>query len=1283
MKKSIFLLVFVFLTLGVYAQLAEIPDFKNGWSWVIGTKANTVAEILTAEAIEKSTAPAKLPVGNGNDGYAACRDYVAANGTTVGLPGNTPSLVLQKTVNIASLANYAGFMMDLIIDEGAVVYVNGQEALLLNVVEASGSTLTSQSGDTRTFGYEKNYVIGDPILYPNKSTFEKLFINKSLFQEGDNVITVAILQDGKASSDILFDGMLYAVPNSFEDITPSGTSIASENEWLWTINNPGNDEWMLGDFIAAAVAIPTEYKASGWRINKTPLGYTSDGGNVFNQNPSLKPFTTEIPYSTSTDYKNQPNYPVANVYLRRVIEIDDLSKISNLEDGALTMKLTWVRNITVYVNGKKVHEKTDATNHNKNEVEVPISISDLKNGRNIISVDLKHTNPLSTSIYFDIELPIEIDDTEEPITEITEITDFKTGWYYTVNTNAATVSGLGILTENIANLPAGNAGGSSPNCQALIENNGTSVGVSGSSQNIVFQKKINIKSLENYAGFAMDATVDDGAVVFINGQEALRLNSKKVATGTDGIRTFGYERRYVINDPVDQVNKSTFKKLFIDKNMFTVGDNTITVAVLQDTPSSGDIVFDGMLHVLPKDLTDATPLSSTLNLGSEWLWIKNDREDSWLSESFIPLAAETTYNSYAWRKGNAPFGYNTPDNSLMVDVATDIPNPPNRNAATNVLSQDPNHQTNDIYLRRILEIDDIDRIEGEADVVTMTVSRVRNVTVYVNGEEVLNTTDGTNNVMRKDVVIIPINKFKTGNNVISVNLANSSPASSCIYFDMKLVFGNELTATSFAMTPGKDETELGFLWQTPVAVVGKSLQVAKTTDYIDNGFTDVNTVQGTTETYDATYNTNKVTVTGLEHETEYTYRYGNSDNNAWSAISTFKTGKSASSENTRNQFIVVGDPTIGGESGLASTVRTWKANLAAAETKIPDARFILSVGDNANDQDSHYEILKDVDQFKRLPFASTTGNHETAAFPKHFNFPNLTGLGKSDTGGRGYTGEDHYFSYGNTLFMMINSFSSKIAEHKQAMEQAIASHPDAKWRVVVTHFDVYGAGPHSNGNFDYWRNEILHFRENLTPVYDELGIDIVINGHDHSYTRSHFMKGKKSQRDQVFENDGKTVVNPIGTLYITASCGSDGRFYNPANYPARWDVVEWVNVVGTHEEAQYTDLDITDDILKISTYTSVTDVLVDEFSIRKDDTRTNIDFVSNDLIEIISSPGVLTIRSPEKAELKIYNTTGQLLIVQTIEEGDNLIRVNHLSEGMHIVRLDGREVNVSKKIIIR
>jgi len=60
---------------------------------------------------------------------------------------------------------------------------------------------------------------------------------------------------------------------------------------------------------------------------------------------------------------------------------------------------------------------------------------------------------------------------------------------------------------------------------------------------------------------------------------------------------------------------------------------------------------------------------------------------------------------------------------------------------------------------------------------------------------------------------------------------------------------------------------------------------------------------------------------------------------------------------------------------------------------------------------------------------------------------------------------------------------------------------------------------------------------------------------------------------------------------------------------------------------------------------------------------------------------VLTVNATKKSVAKIYNTTGQLMISQLIDGGNNRIPVEQLTKGIYIIRLfsDGKEY--SKKMI--
>ena len=103
------------------------------------------------------------------------------------------------------------------------------------------------------------------------------------------------------------------------------------------------------------------------------------------------------------------------------------------------------------------------------------------------------------------------------------------------------------------------------------------------------------------------------------------------------------------------------------------------------------------------------------------------------------------------------------------------------------------------------------------------------------------------------------------------------------------------------------------------------------------------------------------------------------------------------------------------------------------------------------------------------------------------------------------------------------------AEHKAFMEEAIAANPDARWKVVSFHHSVYSVANHAV------EGDILQRREELTPVFDDLGIDVVLMGHDHVYVRSNMMKGMKVSQET---KDLTSVTDPEGILYLTANSAS-------------------------------------------------------------------------------------------------------------------------------------------------
>lgn len=452
--------------------------------------------------------------------------------------------------------------------------------------------------------------------------------------------------------------------------------------------------------------------------------------------------------------------------------------------------------------------------------------------------------------------------------------------------------------------------------------------------------------------------------------------------------------------------------------------------------------------------------------------------------------------------------------------------------------------------------------------------------------------------------------------------------------------------TQLSITPGKNETELNFAWYSNKEETSPKVRISKNLDmsnFVE--FTGKQSRAVTNQKTNVEYVSNKVTISGLEENTIYYYTYGTNEN--WSEpveINTQSTNKFT--------FFLAGDPQIGsslkntatGETeviGQERAVRNdsfnWNNTIKKALSLVPNASFMISVGDqisirdkNANmeqalaytDNEIEYAGYLSPDALKSLPVATTIGNHDAISgnYSYHFNNPNTSTLGSTVAGG------NYYYTYGNTLFIMLNTNNTNAQEHKQFIEQAIAEAGDVTWKVVTLHQDIYGSGEHSN------EPDIVELRYKLVPIFEENDIDVVLTGHDHTYARSEILKGgvKDSSTflteeefeeffDIEFESDytelvedekylnylesigdknaiqsdlivkGENIYNPEGILYITANSASGSKYYNNVPRQQAYIASRWQEDVPT-----FSAISVDNVSLSISTYRTDTMEKIDD-----------------------------------------------------------------------------------------
>ena len=172
-------------------------------------------------------------------------------------------------------------------------------------------------------------------------------------------------------------------------------------------------------------------------------------------------------------------------------------------------------------------------------------------------------------------------------------------------------------------------------------------------------------------------------------------------------------------------------------------------------------------------------------------------------------------------------------------------------------------------------------------------------------------------------------------------------------------------------------------------------------------------------------------------------------------------------------------------------------------TNHPEINFMISAGDQVNctsndrssEQEIEYSGYLGVDAMKFLPEATTIGNHDslTTNYQYHFNTPNAFREETTPTpAGNGY-----FYTYGPALFIVLNTNNYNCADHEALIKKAIAAAPHAKWRIVAFHQDIYGSGK------DHSDSDGMLLRTQLTPLMENYHIDVVLQGHDHSYARTY------------------------------------------------------------------------------------------------------------------------------------------------------------------------------------
>ncbi|MBK8340718.1 MAG: metallophosphoesterase family protein [Flavobacteriales bacterium] len=481
--------------------------------------------------------------------------------------------------------------------------------------------------------------------------------------------------------------------------------------------------------------------------------------------------------------------------------------------------------------------------------------------------------------------------------------------------------------------------------------------------------------------------------------------------------------------------------------------------------------------------------------GATWKYRDNG------SNQGIPWRA-IGFNDSGWASGPAELGYGDGDEATVVSYG---PNSSAKYITT--------------YFRKTLNIPDVNAYAGYL----LSVKRDDGFVVYLNGTEVMRqnldqvTITYTTlayqaiadseepKLMRQ--VLTPA-QFVNGDNTIAVEMHQSAGTSSDLSFNLELL-GLDGSPSLFrgpylqASTP----TSIVVKWKTDVPTDSR-VRYGSTVGALD-----------LSATLAAQVLEHEVTLTGLQPNTTYFYAIGTTTTDLAGDETTcfFRTHPPGGSVSPLRIWVV-------GDAGTAyinqAHVRDAYTNFIATGRK---ADLWLMLGDNAYNHGRECEYQQGVFQnmyegiLRNTPLFPCIGNHDyysgangntnTGTYYTLFAPPKL-----GEGGGVPSNTEAYYsYDYGNVHFISLDSYGvSRSVTGAMATwltNDITQAQANRQWIIVYWHHPPYSKGSHNTDDPGDSGGISFDMRQNIVPILEQHGVDLVLCGHSHSYERSFLING--------------------------------------------------------------------------------------------------------------------------------------------------------------------------------
>lgn len=496
---------------------------------------------------------------------------------------------------------------------------------------------------------------------------------------------------------------------------------------------------------------------------------------------------------------------------------------------------------------------------------------------------------------------------------------------------------------------------------------------------------------------------------------------------------------------------------------------------------------------------------SIIPAASSWKYLDNgsNQGTAWRT----PL-----FNDSAWAQGNVEPGYGNNDETTPVAHGSD-----------------PNNAYITTYFRKSFPISN-PAVYSELN---LEVLRDDGAVVYINGIEVWRSNMPANTINYQTLAsnaiawpnetiwhqftISPL-YLVAGNNVIAVEIHQSAPAAPDLRFNLKMDASTNLPAITIDRGPylqTATENSIIIKWRSSIATDSKVMYG-----------TSLGSLTNQALDYDFTTG-HEVHITGLNPATTYYYTIGNNSQTFVTATAEvyFKTSP-VSGTIAPYRFWVIGD------AGMGNTNQRAVRDGFSGYNNHQHIDGWLMLGDNAygngvNDgnqacyqagvfQNMYETILRNTvlwpapgnhDYNNHIPFSPSPAYYDIFTLPAN-----------AEAGGVPSGTEKYYsYNYGNIHFIVLDSYDesrSATGSMAQWLQSDLAADTMA-WTIAYWHHPPYTKGSHDSDNGNLLNAELVEIRENILPVIEAGGVDLVLNGHSHCYERSYLIDGHYGYSTQL------------------------------------------------------------------------------------------------------------------------------------------------------------------------